>query len=121
MSAVFSSDGFRIVTASNDRSARIWNALTGAEMTVLRGHSELVADAAFSLDGSRTVTASYDGTVRIWDASTGGEIARLPLDAAITALAVRKGDIALGDRSGRIHVFQAGGLLKKPGTLHERR
>jgi WD40 repeat protein len=116
LSAVFSPDGFRIVTASNDHTARIWNAITGSEMVVLRGHAELVVDAAFSSDGSRIVTASYDGTVRIWDASTGGEIICIPLDAAVTALALRNGDIALGDRLGRIHAFEAEEFLGKKGT-----
>ena len=37
-SAVFSPDGTRIVTASWDKTARIWDAATGKEITVLRGH-----------------------------------------------------------------------------------
>jgi WD40 repeat protein len=76
----------------------------------------LVADAVFSADGSHIVTASYDGTLRIWNASSGGKITRVLLDAAITAMAVRNGDIALGDRFGWIHVFEAGDLLKEAGN-----
>jgi hypothetical protein len=38
------------------------------------------------------------------------------MDAAITAMAVRNGDIALGDRFGWIHVFEAGDLLKEAGN-----
>jgi WD40 repeat protein len=37
-SAAFSPDGARIVTASWDTTARIWDATTGKEITVLRGH-----------------------------------------------------------------------------------
>ena len=37
-SALFSPDGARIVTASADTTARIWDAATGKEITVLRGH-----------------------------------------------------------------------------------
>ena len=37
-SAAFSPDGTRIVTASDDKTARIWDAATGKELTVLRGH-----------------------------------------------------------------------------------
>ena len=37
-SAAFSPDGSRIVTASADKTARIWDAATGKEIAVLRGH-----------------------------------------------------------------------------------
>jgi len=67
-SAAFSPDGSRIVTASGDKTARIWDAATAQEIAVLRGHDHFVHSAAFSPDGSRIVTASWDNTARIWDA-----------------------------------------------------
>ncbi len=76
-SAAFSLNGARIVTASWDRTARIWDAATGAEIAALRGHEDRVQSAAFSLDGARIVTASWDRTARIWDAATGAGIAAL--------------------------------------------
>jgi WD40 repeat protein len=39
-SAEFSPDGTRIVTASADKTARIWDAATGKEIAVLRGHDD---------------------------------------------------------------------------------
>jgi WD40 repeat protein/serine/threonine protein kinase/TPR repeat protein len=75
--AAFSPDGARIVTASYDRTARIWDALTGREIRQLRGHTDWVVAAAFSPDGARIVTASYDRTARLWDAASGGEIRQL--------------------------------------------
>ena len=76
-SAAFSPDGSRIVTASWDNTARIWDAASGKEIAVLRGHEDAVHSAAFSPDGSRIVTASSDNTARIWDAASGKEIAVL--------------------------------------------
>jgi WD40 repeat protein len=73
-SAAFSPDGSRIVTASNDATGRIWDAVTGKEIAVLHGHDASLNSAAFSPDGSRIVTASDDNTARIWDAATGEEI-----------------------------------------------
>jgi WD40 repeat protein/serine/threonine protein kinase/TPR repeat protein len=73
-SAEFSPDGRRIVTASNDKTARIWDAETGREIALLSGHTDAVRSAAFSPDGRRIVTASADKTARIWDAATGKEI-----------------------------------------------
>jgi WD40 repeat protein len=57
-SAAFSPDGSRIVTASNDGTARLWDAASRKELVVLRGHEGVVRSAAFSPDGSRIVTAS---------------------------------------------------------------
>jgi predicted oxidoreductase (fatty acid repression mutant protein) len=77
ISAAFSADGKRVVTASRDRTARIWDAESGEEMAVLKGHTSRVSSAAFSADGRRVVTASQDSTARIWDADSGEEIAVL--------------------------------------------
>jgi len=73
-SATFSPDGTRIVTASWDKTARIWDAATGQQLAVLRGHEGYLSSAAFSPDGTRIVTASWDETARIWDAATGKQI-----------------------------------------------
>jgi WD40 repeat protein len=51
-SAAFSPDGARIVTASEDRTVRLWDATTGQEIIALRGHQEWVPSAAFSPDGA---------------------------------------------------------------------
>jgi hypothetical protein len=83
-SAAFSPDGSRIVTASDDKTARIWDVATGQEIAALRGHQDGVASAAFSLDGSRIVTASHDKTARIWDVATATEIVVLRVGRRIT-------------------------------------
>ena len=76
MSASFSPDGTRIVTASW-HTARLWDAATAKEIVVLRGHDDYVNSVSFSHDGNRIATASNDKTVRIWDTKTGREIAVL--------------------------------------------
>ena len=70
--AAFSPDGARVVTASQDGTARIWDAASGREIAVLRDGG-LVKSAAFSPDGARVVTAS-SRAARIWDATSGREI-----------------------------------------------
>jgi WD40 repeat protein len=67
----FSSDSRRIVTASRDNDAGIWNADTGALIATLEGHTDDVSSAVFSPDGSFVVTASADWSARLWDAATG--------------------------------------------------
>ncbi len=75
-SAVYSPDGARVVTASDDKTARLWDA-SGKQIAVLQGHTATVWSAAFSPDGTRIVTASSDGTARLWDGATGNPIAVL--------------------------------------------
>ena len=38
----FSPDGAQILTASADKTARIWDAATGAQIAVLQGHEDYV-------------------------------------------------------------------------------
>jgi WD domain, G-beta repeat len=67
LSAAFSPDGKRIVTASADETARLWDGETGKPIgEPLKGHQGSVWSAAFSPDGKRIVTASEDKTARLW-------------------------------------------------------
>ena len=75
--AAWSPDGSKVVTASSDHTARIWDAKTGAVLAVLAGHEESVRNAAFSPDGKLVVTASRDGSAKVWDAATGKELVTL--------------------------------------------
>ena len=76
-SAAFSPDGERIVTASDDKKVRIWDAQTGEHLRTLEGHSGTVWTVIFSPDGKRIVTASEDKTVRIWNPETGQRLRTL--------------------------------------------
>ncbi|MGO1077255.1 nSTAND1 domain-containing NTPase [Inquilinus sp. CA228] len=69
--ASWSSDGRFIVTASEDGTARIWDARTRQVLHDLVGHKSGILGAAFSADSHRVVTASSDKTARIWDVETG--------------------------------------------------
>ena len=70
-SAVFSPDGSRIVTGSEDMTAKIWDSNTGDELQTLVSHRRKVIGVAFSSDGNRVVTGSTDQTLRTWNVHTG--------------------------------------------------
>jgi hypothetical protein len=71
----FSPDGRRIVSGSEDKTLRLWDAQTGQPIgQPLKGHERGVTSVAFSLDGTRIVSGSEDKTLRLWDAQTGQPI-----------------------------------------------
>ncbi|WP_234024018.1 WD40 repeat domain-containing protein [Sorangium cellulosum] len=63
---MFIADGQRVVTASFDKTARVWNVDGSGTPVVLRGHEDEVISAVFNADGQRVVTASGDNTARVW-------------------------------------------------------
>ena len=86
-SVAYDSDGKRLVTASEDGTARIWDAVTGDELIVLEGHEGAVKDAAFSPDGQLVATASADRTVIIWDAVTGEQLRSVQHQGPVNSIA----------------------------------
>ncbi|MEH1900734.1 MAG: ribosome assembly protein 4, partial [Nostoc sp.] len=68
-SASFSPDGKRILTASADNTARVWD-ISGKLIAELKGHTGPINSASFSPDGKRILTASADNTARVWDISS---------------------------------------------------
>ncbi|MBC7970921.1 MAG: hypothetical protein H7Z11_12505 [Verrucomicrobia bacterium] len=75
-SVAFSPDGQTVVSGSNDRTVRLWNAKTGEEIGKPGQHQDVVISVAFSPDGQTVVSGSLDNTVRLWNAKTGEEIGK---------------------------------------------
>jgi WD40 repeat protein len=77
-SVSFSPDGTRIVTGSEDRTAKVWDARTGTALLELKGHTDGVLSVSFSPDGTRIVTGGgFDQTAKVWDARSGTALLRL--------------------------------------------
>ena len=71
---VFSPDGKRIVSSSEDMTCRLWDADTGQERRVFEGHLIKVSSVAFSPDSSQIVSGSWDETLILSDADSGRTI-----------------------------------------------
>ncbi|HKY95796.1 MAG TPA: hypothetical protein VJL84_10850, partial [Kiloniellales bacterium] len=76
-SIAMSPDGKSMLTASEDRTARVWDLYEGVERLILKGHTATVVAVAFSPDMRLLATGSEDGTARIWDAISGQELFKL--------------------------------------------
>jgi len=75
-SVSFSPDGKRIVSGSEDKTIKLWDLSTSAELMTLRGHEGGVG-AVFGPNGKRIVSGSTDKTIKVWDAETGEEVMTL--------------------------------------------
>jgi F-box and WD-40 domain protein 1/11 len=64
-----------IVSASGDRSIKVWDIHSGACLKTLIGHQKGIACVQF--DSRRIVSGSNDDTVRIYDHASGAEVACL--------------------------------------------
>jgi WD40 repeat protein len=73
----FSPNSDLLVTASEDRTARIWSVLDPSQSKVLSGHTGAVLWASFHPSKRQVVTSGSDGTIRVWGIDTSEELATL--------------------------------------------
>ena len=66
IAASFSPDGSRVVTTSDDGTARLWDAKPGLLLMTFADHEGEVKAAAFSPNGEQVVTTGADGVAYIF-------------------------------------------------------
>jgi WD40 repeat protein len=72
-----SPDGHLIYTASEDRSVKIWDAVTLVERAVLPRFSDWPLGLAVSPDGKLLAVSCYDGTLAVYDGGNGSRVKAL--------------------------------------------
>src|SRR5258708_38745964 len=65
--ARFSPDGQRLVSASWDNTAHLWDVTSGERASGPMRHMERVLSVDFSPDGQRVLSGSADGVAQVWD------------------------------------------------------
>jgi WD40 repeat protein len=101
-------DGKHVITGSDDRSVRVWEAETGKVVSILEGHTREVWSVAVAGDGQTVVSVSDDRSVIVWDLGRQKLVTRFSADGALTACAIAPdGKIVLiGDEAGRIAILR---------------
>ena len=64
-------DGKRAISASSDRTLRVWDLESGQSLAHAQGHKDRVNSVAVTPDGKRAISASSDRTLRVWDLEKG--------------------------------------------------
>ena len=67
----FSPDGSRIMTSSNDKTARLWDAVKNGDAIKIFQHDTPLNCVRFNPDGDRIITGGVDIVGRVWDLNTG--------------------------------------------------
>lgn len=119
LSACFSAGGQKILTASRDKTARLWDANSGRQLGEPLAHPRLVRRAIFTPNGQSVVTIGFDGIARLWDAASGHAIPqwRIQHNDSINSVAISPDGkwIATGSADGTVRVsdlFEGKGAME---------
>jgi WD40 repeat protein len=110
-------DGTLAVSASSDRTLKVWNLETGRELRTLEGHSDSVCGAAVTPDGKLAVSASADRTLKVWDLETGRELRTLEghlgwVNGVAMTLDGKRAVSASGDKTLKVWNLETGACMQ---------
>ncbi|MBZ5624484.1 MAG: TIR domain-containing protein [Acidobacteriia bacterium] len=110
-------DGKQVVSASGDKTLKVWDLETGRALRTLEGHSNSVKGVAVTADGKRAVSASHDHTLKVWDLETGGALHTLKghRDSVFGVAVTPDGKRAVSaseDNTLKVWDLETGGLLR---------
>ena len=124
MQAAFSPDSRLVITASLDRTARIWAVDGGRPVGAPLRHRGPVRSVAFSPDGRTVLTGSNDGTAQFWDVASHGPLGGpMRHEGWVQQVAFRPdGNVALtasqGDSTVHLWDLRTGRVIGEPIPYH---
>ena len=115
------STGRWIVSGSDDRLVKLWNARTGLLCCTFRGHTGYVCDIALYEKKQLLATSSVDTTVRLWEMLTGRPVAVLTAHRkTVGPLRFDSGVLISTSDDGTCCVWDADRILKEANLARDR-
>jgi WD40 repeat protein len=96
----FAPDGTFMVSASSDKSVRLWEVESAKQTGALTGHVGHVNGCDVSPDGALVASVSSDGAAKVWDVRARTCLATLQVDGFLSSCAFIQGGnalVAVGD------------------------
>lgn len=114
-SLIQSKNGDLLLTSSRDKTAKLWNYVTGKNIVTLTGHIEELHSAVFDKLEKRVLTTSYDKTARIWDLDGKTSPIILPHDFSVSnAIFINDDKNVLSYSGNDIYIWNSeSGILEK--------
>jgi WD40 repeat protein len=108
-SVVITNDGDFAITASSDRTVRVWNLKEGVEVRRLVGHTAAVNQVAITPGRDLAVSASDDQSIRLWELATGTTLASFRGESAFKSCGVAPDGLIIvaGDDKGAVHFLSS--------------
>lgn len=119
---VMTSDGRRVLSASNDRTVKMWDVASGNCLATLTGHEAFVCSVAISSDNKYVAAGAADGAIKIWELATAKGIAGLAHGAPDAKVAWGPGlELASAGADGCVRLWRVPeATLAGAFTVHEK-
>jgi WD40 repeat protein len=127
LALAFEPRGTRLVTGSADGAVKVFDADSGREVTVLKGHKAAVLALAWREDGKALASGSADGQLKLWDLDPvskkfGSELSSVQAhEKDVTCLSFAEKDRLLlsgsSDSMVKIWTFDAEKIAPEPATI----
>jgi hypothetical protein len=102
-----SPDGKRLAVASQDRTVRLFDLESRAQLYVITAHRKPASSLSFHADGTHFATVGQDNAVQLWDVERGASLASLwgPQDESFAAVALHGDQVVVALADGRVRIW----------------
>ena len=102
-----------MVSASQDKTLKVWDLTTYQERFTFTGHTHSVTGVAIAPNSKWVVSVSGDHTVKVWNIVNGEELMTFTGEGTFSCCGISPDGetIVAGELSGRLHFLKLEGMV----------